>query len=350
MTSKTANPGRRLMTLIAALGLLGAASPRQIDFQHLDLNGDGVIDRDEAPRKAAFDGIDTDGNGEVTESEFNEYINPLPAAPEINKQVHRDIVYYSDSQLRARNIDNSALVSLDIYQPEHGRNLPVVAYVHGGSWQRGDKRAVHSKADFFLASGFIFASINYRLRPAVGMDTLQQDTAAAVAWLHRNIGSYGGNADNLFLLGHSAGAHQVAIIGTRRELLESNGLDLSTLAGVVELDTMALDVPLMMKTGKRFYGPIFGTDSQTLGEVSPYDNIEAGHHTPPFLFVVANSNSRKLMQSRRMLKKLNAIGDASELIKAPNRTHGTLNRSLGGIGDEYGPQILVFMRNHLRGQ
>ncbi|MEX0941685.1 MAG: carboxylesterase family protein [Pseudomonadales bacterium] len=338
---------KRTLVLIFIFTLIAAANPR-IEFDKLDLDRDGVIQRSEASQKAAFDRIDRDHNGVVTIAEFDEYSTPLPPPSPFEKSVHEDVIYYDHKKLSTLNVKDKDLVSLDIYQPVQGKKMPVVAYVHGGGWRRGDKRAVGHKPDFFLASGFLFVSINYRLRPTVEIEILQQDVAAAVAWIYRNIQSFGGDPANIFLLGHSAGAHQVAIVGTRQDLLGAHGLDLSDIAGVVELDTMALDVPLMMETGTSYYGPIFGIESEKLIQVSPYHHIRPNQRTPAFMFVVADGNERKLMQSQRMAARLNSFNIHAEVIEAPNRTHGTLNQSLGGMGDVYGAQIVTFMKRNLR--
>ena len=63
---------------------------------------------------------------------------------------------------------NDNELSLDIYQPdnmEEGEILPVLVYVHGGSWNAGDKSNVAYKAEFFPENGYIFVSTNYRLSP-----------------------------------------------------------------------------------------------------------------------------------------------------------------------------------------
>ena len=54
---------------------------------------------------------------------------------------------------------------LDLYQPTDAKNAPIMVYIHGGGWRRGDKRGVGEKVGFFVGRGWVFVSINYRLLP-----------------------------------------------------------------------------------------------------------------------------------------------------------------------------------------
>ena len=269
---------------------------------------------------------------------------PEPPPP-VDMQLHTDITYYSDAELVELGVEETRQVSLDIYEPLDGESLPIVAYVHGGSWYRGDKQDVGHKPDFFVAEGFVLASVNYRLRPSVELETLQQDVARAVAWLHSNAVTYRGDGNNIFLLGHSAGAHQVSIVGTRSDLIEAFNVDQSVIRGVIELDTMALDVPLMMKNYHELYGPIFGADPDVFVAVSPYHHIKANRYTPPFLFIVADQNDDKLMQSKRMAARLHEVDVEGLIVEAKDRSHITLNKWLGGVDDPYGRAVVEFIQS-----
>src|SRR5262245_61972950 len=55
---------------------------------------------------------------------------------------------------------------LDVYSPKDAKGLPVVVYVHGGEWTKGDKAEVSYKPKFFTENGVVFVSVNYRLSPA----------------------------------------------------------------------------------------------------------------------------------------------------------------------------------------
>jgi arylformamidase len=101
--------------------------------------------------------------------------------------------------------------TLDIF-PAAGANNPVLVFVHGGYWRSLDK-ADHS----FVAPGFVQDGVtvvvpNYALCPAVSIEDIAQQMAAALAWTWRNIAKHGGDPARIVVVGHSAGAHLAAML------------------------------------------------------------------------------------------------------------------------------------------
>ena len=94
---------------------------------------------------------------------------------------------------------------------------PLVIFVHGGGWKRGDKNNAtgQHKARHYVRQGYAFASINYRLVPDATVEQQAADVASAVAYLRGNAQRLGIDAKLIVLMGHSAGAHLVALVGTR---------------------------------------------------------------------------------------------------------------------------------------
>ncbi len=109
----------------------------------------------------------------------------------------------------------ASLTSLDIYLPEACDQLaPVMIMVHGGGWEAGDKadaEVTKNQVPWFTNQGWIYVSINYRLAPKAGFDNMAQDVAAAVRWAQENIRSYGGDPDQISMMGYEAGAHLAAL-------------------------------------------------------------------------------------------------------------------------------------------
>ena len=95
---------------------------------------------------------------------------------------------------------------LDLF-PARAPGAPVAVYMHGGAWTRSDKAVEGFMAESFVAAGAAFASVNFSLCPKVGLDELVRQAREAVVWCRRNAGSFGGDAERLFIAGHSSGGH-----------------------------------------------------------------------------------------------------------------------------------------------
>lgn len=150
--------------------------------------------------------------------------NPDPdiAIVSTKTETHKDVAFGPD-----------ALQKLDIYAPAQAKKAPTVIFVHGGEWTKHDKKTVHYKPKAFNDMGVIFVSTNYRLSPQDAHPAQVSDVAAAVAWVHNNIARYGGDPDNIFIMGHSAGCHLVTLVSLDPRYLKAVGLQPSNLRGVI---------------------------------------------------------------------------------------------------------------------
>ncbi|MGB6055228.1 MAG: alpha/beta hydrolase [Burkholderiaceae bacterium] len=101
---------------------------------------------------------------------------------------------------------SGAREKLDFF-PAAGQNSPILAYFHGGYWQRGDKSVYSFLAAPFVKNGVSVAMINYDLCPSVRISQISIQARAALAWLWRNAAGLGGSPDQLYVMGHSAGGH-----------------------------------------------------------------------------------------------------------------------------------------------
>ena len=101
----------------------------------------------------------------------------------------------------------------------------VVVFVYGGGWTDGNKGTYRFVATALAAHGFLTVVPDYQVFPQVRFPTFLQDNAAAVAWVKRNIARYGGDPGRIFLMGHSAGAYNVAMLTLDKQWLGAEGLD-----------------------------------------------------------------------------------------------------------------------------
>src|SRR5688500_3928672 len=119
-------------------------------------------------------------------------------------RVLADIAYGPDPRQR-----------FDVYIPPEARNAPVLILVHGGGWRRGWKDhpvLIPNKADYWLPKGYILVSTGYRLIPDADPMAQARDIARALAVAQKEAPAWGGNPDRFVLMGHSAGAHLVALL------------------------------------------------------------------------------------------------------------------------------------------
>lgn len=115
--------------------------------------------------------------------------------------------------------------TLDIYAPNADRDAPVVVFVYGGGWKDGDKSEYRFVGAALAAKGFLTVIPDYRLFPEVRFPVFLQDNAEAVAWTKAHIAAYGGDPGRIFLVGHSAGAYNVAMLTLDKQWLGAVGLD-----------------------------------------------------------------------------------------------------------------------------
>lgn len=132
----------------------------------------------------------------------------------------RDVVYKTTPEEKLK---------LDIYYPgpEEKCNYPLIIYIHGGGFIRGDKgeiRELTPLLNFFLKKSWAVASINYRL---IDHDTMFpdniKDVKDAIYWLQKNAGKYHLNTDKIGLIGLSSGGCLALLAGlTDRDQFSSN--------------------------------------------------------------------------------------------------------------------------------
>lgn len=114
---------------------------------------------------------------------------------------------------------DSADETLEII-PAQGQGLPVVLFVHGGRWMAQPHNAFIFAAETFVGRGAHFVAARFAcLAPvpgAVGMPDMVQQLRRAVQWLHRHAGRFGGDPQQIHLVGHSSGAHLASVLLTTR--------------------------------------------------------------------------------------------------------------------------------------
>jgi acetyl esterase/lipase len=143
------------------------------------------------------------------------------------------------SRLTNLAYDTQSRNKLDVYIPQHLNTLqrpaPIVVFFHGGGWNSGDKSYYKFVGAALAEQGYIAVLPNYRLYPRVKSTAIFQDAAAAVAFVRAHSAEWGGSETQLYLVGHSAGAHLAVMLALNPEYLRQVGMSPQQLRGVVGL-------------------------------------------------------------------------------------------------------------------
>lgn len=222
------------------------------------------------------------------------------------------------------------------YWPGAGPDAPLVVFVHGGGWKRGDKDMMQgsAKLEHWQEQGYAVASINYRLVPDNTVEQQAADVASAVAWLKARAGTLGFDGERIALVGHSAGAHLVALVGTDPQYMRAAGLAMDDVAGVVPLDGAAYNVPDQMDENALLMGDTyrqaFGEDPARQRALSP--NLHAAAPNAPEFLVLHVQRDDARRQSRELAERLNAAGTPAAVQEFRGRGlrgHRQINQRLG---------------------
>ncbi len=137
-----------------------------------------------------------------------------PVPPEINE--FKDIEY--------KQIGDHTL-KLNIYQPKNiEKPRPVLIFIHGGGWRKGNKEDYLLYLIEFAKRGYITASISYRLTGEALYPAAVEDVKCAVRWIRSHANDYLIDPDKIAVIGGSAGGHLAMMIGYSSDVPELDGL------------------------------------------------------------------------------------------------------------------------------
>ncbi len=222
------------------------------------------------------------------------------------------------------------------YWPARKSGAPLIIFVHGGGWSRGDMTNATgtAKVTHLRDQGYAFASIDYRLVPKNSVEQQAADVATATAWLIGQARKLGFDPKRIVLMGHSAGAQLVALVGTDPHYLSAAGLSLNAVRGVVPLDGAAYDIPAQVSDGPAIMQPTyraaFGTDPARQRSLSP--TLQAAAPNAPAFLLLHVQRPDGVRQSEALAKALKAAGTAVTIQGFPGQGlqgHMEINRKLG---------------------
>ncbi|MDC7674555.1 alpha/beta hydrolase [Asticcacaulis machinosus] len=256
----------------------------------------------------------------------------IKARLEAKKAVESQVIDVAAISPGARKLTlsygDSPKQAMDVYVPADARDAPVIVMVHGGAWKIGDKAnsgSIENKLKYWLPKGYIFISVNYRLLPEAMAYEQAQDVAAAMRFTQKNATTWGGSPDKIVLMGHSAGAHIVALLSSNPPMVGANW------RGTVVLDSAVMSVPsIMERRHLGFYDEAFGADKTYWLKASPMDQW-----TPkavPMMVVCSSQRKDKPCVEANAFKAKVTKAGHDMIILPQNLTHEEINRTLGMPG------------------
>jgi acetyl esterase/lipase len=214
---------------------------------------------------------------------------------------------------------------MDVYLPPKPQHAPIIVMVHGGAWKIGDKAnpgLMDNKLARWLPKGFVLVSINYRLLPDAMALEQAEDVAAAVRHVAEAAPGWGADPSRIILMGHSAGAHLVALVSSAPSLLDR------PVAGAVVLDSAAMDVPALMKhRHPGFYDDAFGKNPAYWAKTSPQDQWSP--KAVPMLLVCSTKRADKPCVAAEAFAAKTARSGRKTPVLPQALTHGEINHQLG---------------------
>ena len=168
----------------------------------------------------------------------------------------------------------------DLYQPKKQAGsggvvpaVPLVVFFYGGSWSMGNRADYRFTGEALASRGIAVLIADYRLSPEFRYPVFVQDSALAVRWAFDHAAEYGSSPSRVFVMGHSAGAYNAAMLALDKRWLAEVGLSPSRLAGWIGLagpyDFLPIKDP---QTQVAFNWPSTPADSQPLSHLAEVDS------------------------------------------------------------------------------
>jgi triacylglycerol lipase len=235
---------------------------------------------------------------------------------------------------------------LDVFTPEAASPVrPVLIFVHGGGFVRGNKRIPNFNAFYdnimlwAVKSGLVGVNMEYRLAPASPWPAGAEDIGAVVEWVADNIGSRGGDSARIYLMGHSAGAAHVAGYVSHPEFykIKDSGLKGAIMAsGIYDLATWPV--------GGSVETAYYGSDISLYPERSALKGLLAADI--PLMFAAAELDPSYFIQQLDLMKAMTCKGPhgCARILLVPQHSHMSEVYAINTPDTRLTDQILEFVK------
>src|SRR5262245_43050969 len=259
----------------------------------------------------------------------------LKAAPRDGVTVSTNLAYGED----AKQV-------LDVYQPIWRANAPVVIFIHGGAYVRGDKdfygEMYGNIATWFARQGVLGLNATYRLAPGAKWPSGADDVRGMVRWTKENAARFGGDGRRIYLMGHSAGATHVASYVFDKGLQPADGPGVA--GAVLVSGRYRLEYDPADPNGRNMQA-YFGEDASAYAARSPVTHVREAPRVPVFTVVTEYDNPGLDVVGAELFSALCARDGACPRFRRLEK-HNHLSEvfAFNTADDQLGREILDFMR------
>lgn len=223
---------------------------------------------------------------------------------------------------------------LDLYRPEGINGFPTVVFIHGGGMWGGKKYIPEELKN----RGWAVAAISYRLHPKVRYPTRIEDSAAALAWVFKNIESRGGDASKIFVTGTSAGGYLTAMVGLDKQYLAKHDINANLIAGLIPVTGQMIT----HQTVRKEQGIEPSTLRPTIDQYAPLYHIRKD--APSTLCITGGWGVDMLMRTEENLYFVSMM----KLVGHKNVRHIVIeNANHGQSADKCWPHLIEFVKKTL---
>ena len=217
--------------------------------------------------------------------------------------------------------------------------MPVIMYFHGGGFVRGSKETNRNVADYFASLGLVGVNATYRLAPEAKWPDGANDIGAAVAWVQANIADYGGDPNQVFVIGKSAAAAHAATYAFRPDVLEPGT---PAAAGVIMISGGYGADPENASENRLAY---FGEDLSRWPQISTLGNIE--RVDIPVMFTISELDGPGAQASMAAVvsEVTEKAGRLPRVLQLMGHNHYSPNPSIGTHDTQLSAAILQFVRS-----
>jgi acetyl esterase/lipase len=228
-----------------------------------------------------------------------------------------------------------------VYAPAEpaGAPLPIVLFMHGGGWVNGHKEWMGFLADGICPAPAILANVGYRLAPATRHPAPLMDCIEAAKAVRTMAGELGGDADRIFVGGHSAGGQLAALMALRPDITDPAGLASECVRGCIPVSGM-FDLRDFVFDGDL---PPTLSGEADIADASPVDWV--GQHRCPF-FVAwgARDYAPIIASNRKFIAGLRAAGADPIVREYPGLDHYEVNLIGGDPTHDWARTLAVLLQ------